>query len=126
MLHWMSALTKESKYPYYDSTEFDDTYAKFIPRGFIKNDSVRVFSKAGWAYGFLTDVAYVVDFKNNIEFMLSATILCNSDGIFNDDAYDFENVGYPFMKLLGETVYQYELQRQRKFLPDLSGFKFNY
>jgi len=31
-----------------------------------------VFNKPGWTYGFLTDVAYVVDFKNKVEFMLSA------------------------------------------------------
>jgi hypothetical protein len=126
LLHWMSALPKESSNPKYDTTEFDDGFAKFLPRTIMQNEGVRIFSKAGWAYGFLTDVAYVVDLKNNVEFMLSATILCNTDGVFNDDKYDFETIGYPFMKLLGETIYRHELQRKRKFLPDLSAFKFDY
>jgi hypothetical protein len=80
----------------------------------------------GDAYGFLTDAAYVVDFKNNIEFMLSATILCNSDGIYNDDQYEYETVGFPFMKNLGKVIYDYELHRPRKNAPDLSLFKIDY
>ncbi len=126
LLHWMSALPKESKDPTYDTAEFYDNFAKFLPRSIMQNEDVRVFSKAGWAYGFLTDIAYIVDFKNNIEFMLSATILCNSDGLFNDDKYDFETTGYPFMKLLGETIYQVELQRKRSRKPNLSEFKIDY
>ena len=84
---------------------------------------VRIFNKEGDAYGFLTDVSYFVDFKNNIEFFLSANIYCNSDGIFNDDRYDYETVGYPFLKNLGRAVYHYELQRNKKRIPDLSTFQ---
>ena len=87
---------------------------------------IRIFNKEGDAYGFLNDVAYVVDFTNNIEFMLSATIYCNSDGIFNDDHYDYETVGYPFLKHLGQAVYDYELHRDRKHKPNLSYLQFDY
>jgi hypothetical protein len=38
-------------------------------------EQVRVFNKVGWAYGFLTDISYVADFKNDIEFMLTATFM---------------------------------------------------
>jgi hypothetical protein len=89
-------------------------------------EGMRIFNKEGDAYGFLTDVAYVVDFKNNVEFILSASIYCNSDGIFNDDHYDYEKVGLPFMKNLGKVIYEYELQRKRKNVPDLSKFKLDY
>ncbi len=58
---------------------------------------IRIFNKVGDAYGFLTDIAYIVDFENNIQFALSATILANADGIFNDDKYDYETIGLPFM-----------------------------
>jgi hypothetical protein len=90
------------------------------------DSSIRIFNKVGDAYGFLTDIAYIVDFKNNVEFMLSATILCNNDGIFNDDTYDYDGIGFPFMKNLGKTIFQYELGRKKPFTPDLTKFKFDY
>jgi len=58
--------------------------------------------------------------------MLCATIYCNSDGILNDDKYDYETVGYPFMKHLGQLIYDHELKRKRKFIPDLSEFIIDY
>lgn len=58
--------------------------------------------------------------------MLSAVILCNEDQIFNDSKYDYDTIGFPFMKNLGELVYQYEANRTKKHLPNLSKFKFQY
>ncbi|WP_121355007.1 serine hydrolase [Flavisolibacter nicotianae] len=124
----MSMKPKESRFPQYDS-RYSDAYVKFLlygGQGPISNPSIRVFNKVGDAYGFLQDVAYVVDFDKGVEFMLSASIYCNSDGIFNDDKYDYDTVGFPFLKHLGEAIYQYEVQRKKKRLPDLSGFRMNY
>lgn len=126
---YMSMLPTESKYPEYDSANYWDNYAKFILTGSEKvkaDPAIRIFNKIGEAYGYLTDVAYVADFKNNIEFMVSATISCNSDGIYNDDKYDYDSVGLPFFKNLGKVIYDYELKRERKVTPDLSKLKFNY
>ena len=125
----MSTLPRESKSPVYDTADYWDAYVKFLLYGSEKGtlpEHIRIFNKVGDAYGFLTDVAYIVDFKTNTEFMLSTTILCNSDGIFNDDHYDYEEVGFPFMKHLGEVIYQYELNRKKTYLPDLGKFKFDY
>ena len=125
----MSTLPRESKSPVYDTADYWDAYVKFLLYGSEKGtlpEHIRIFNKVGDAYGFLTDVAYIVDFKSNTEFMLSATILCNSDGIFYDDHYDYEEVGFPFMKHLGEVIYQYELNRKKTYLPDLGKFKFDY
>ena len=72
---------------------------------------------------FLTDAAYIVDFKNNIEFMVSACIYTNSDGVLNDDKYEYDTIGYPFFKEVGDIIYEYELKRRRKYKPDLSIFK---
>lgn len=125
---YMSMKPKESRFPQYDSS-YSDAYVKFLlfgGQGPIGNPSLRVFNKVGDAYGFLTDVAYVVDFDKGVEFMLSASIYCNSDGIFNDDRYDYEKAGFPFLKQLGEAVYHYEIQRKKKRLPDLSEFRVDY
>lgn len=126
---YMSMLPGESKSPIYDTTEFWDNYVKMILNGVEKktvDSSIRIFNKSGWSYGFLTDVVYVADFKNNVEFMASATIYCNKDGILNDNKYDYESIGYPFMKHLGEVLHRYELVRKRKNPADLSQLKFDY
>jgi hypothetical protein len=74
----------------------------------------------------MIDVAYVADQKNKIEFFVSAVIYCNSDGILNDDNYDYKNIGLPFMKNLGRVIYDYELKREYKVRPDLSRLIFTY
>jgi hypothetical protein len=129
LYRYMSGYPSESKELNYDTTQYYDTYVKLLLYGSEKvapNPSIRIFSKEGDAYGFLNDVAYIVDFDKKIEFMLSATIFCDTDGVINDDKAEYDSIGYPFMKLLGQAVYQYELQRKREHIPDLSKFKEDY
>lgn len=126
---YMSMMPQESKWPKYDTTEVWDTYVKFLYYGSEKGTAepgIRIFNKVGDAYGFLTDAAYIADFNNSTEFILSATIHCNSDGIYNDDHYDYENVGLPFMKNLGRLIADYEKARKRKNKPSLSAFFYSY
>ncbi len=125
---YMSMQPGESVSPVYDSTYWDN-YLKMIYYGIEKTKpepGIRIFDKTGWSYGFLTETCYFADFNNNIEFILSATIHCNSDGIFNDDKYDYDKLGYPFMKQLGRVIYEYEKGRKKKRVPDLKEFKFDY
>ena len=122
-------MPQESKSPVYSSPDYWDTYVKFLLYGsekIIADPSIRIFNKVGDAYGFLIDAAYIADFKNKIEFQLSVVIHCNSDGIYNDDKYDYAEVGLPFMKNLGRVIYEYELKHKRKKIPDLSSFGFQY
>lgn len=48
----------------------------------------------------------------------------NRDGILNDDKYEYDEVGYPFFKEVGEIIYQYELGRKRPGMADLSKSRF--
>ncbi len=126
---YMSMRPGESKSPVYNQVAYWDNYVKMLFYGVEKTNpepGIRIFNKTGTAYGFLIDACYFADFKNNVEFMLSAVIYCNSDGIFNDDKYDYSTVGYPFLKNLGRVIYESELKRQRKYPPDLSSFQFSY
>ena len=128
VLKYMSSFPGEAVNPYYDSS-YDDAYGKFIFYGGEagkQSKNIRVFNKSGDAYGQLTDVAYVVDYAKKIEFMVSATIYCNSDGVLNDDKYDYKTIGLPFMKNLGRALYDYESGRKKNHLPDLSSFMFAY
>ena len=129
VMKYMSQYPAETAYPPYDRADYWDGFGKFIFWGAAKEplpSSIRIFNKVGDAYGFLIDAAYIVDFEKKIEFMVSATIYCNKDGIFNDDQYDYESVGWPFLRELGQALYRYELQRNRERSPDLSVFRFNY
>ena len=126
---YLSESPLESRYPEYDSVNYWDAYGKFLYWGSDKAKlpkTIRSFSKEGDAYGFLIDAAYLVDFEKNIEFMLSAVIYCNSDGVLNDDKYDYDSVGLPFMKNLGRLIYDHELKRPRTRQPDLSTFRLDY
>jgi hypothetical protein len=129
LLKYMSQMPTESTFPKYDTAEYYDAYCKFLMYGSEKGTvpkNIRIFNKVGDAYGFLTDVAYVADLENNIEFALSATIYVNANEIFNDDKYEYEKIGWPFMKNLGNAIYDYELTRKRKYKPNLIKFKIAY
>ncbi|MDQ6609161.1 MAG: class A beta-lactamase-related serine hydrolase [Bacteroidota bacterium] len=124
---YMSALPSESRYPTYDTTEYFDSYAKF----FYKDGKqkipgyIRIFNKPGWSYGFLTDAAYVADFKNGVEFMLSAVIYVNRDGVLNDNKYEYAEIGYPFFAEIYKIIYQFELGRKKQYMPNLNRLKFH-
>lgn len=124
ILKYMSQLPTESlSPPYSDDSAYYPALNKFLLYGAERKplpSAIRIFNKVGFAYGQLTDVAYIADFDKKVEFFLSATIYCNSDGVLNDDKYDYNSVGLPFMKQLGEVIYDYELKRERKIAPDLT------
>ncbi len=129
LLKYMSQMPTESTFPTYDTAEYYDAYCKFLMYGSEKGTipkNMRIFNKVGNAYGFLTDITYIVDFEKNIEFALTATIHVNKDETFNDDKYEYNTVGFPFMKNLGKAIYDYELTRERKHLPNLNKFKIKY
>jgi len=122
---YMSMYPQESDYPPY-GTEYEDGYCKFMMyggSGSTFNENIRIYNKVGEAYGFLIDVAYIVDFEKQTEFALSAVIYVNENKILNDGVYEYKTIGYPFMRDLGMLFYEYELDRKRDFRPDLSRYK---
>jgi len=125
---YLSQYPSETPYPKYDTAVFYDSYVKYyFQKGSrVIPDYIRVFNKVGWAYGFLTDVSYVADFKNRIEFMLTCTVYANEDGILNDNIYEYETIALPFLYRLGQDIYQYDLNRKRRFKPDLKNFNIRY
>lgn len=101
----------------YDRTEYYDSYGKFFLFGDSEEpipDHIEIYNKVGYAYGTLTDCAYIKDLKNGIEFLLTATILVNKDGVFNDNVYEYEDIGIPFLAALGEGLYTLELNKKQK------------
>ncbi len=111
LLNSMNSLPKDSGFI---SEDYYDSYVKFFMYGDSKKpipEHIKIYNKVGYAYGYLTDCAYIKDSKNNVEFLLTATIHVNKNGIFNDDIYEYEDIGIPFLAELGRQVYQYELKK---------------
>lgn len=121
----MSKYPKDYNYLKDDQEMNYDSYVKFFMYGDSKEpipDHIHIFNKVGFAYGYLTDCAYIFDTKNNLEFFLTATIHVNENQIFNDGNYEYDDIGIPFLAGLGQKIYQLELNRERDFVPDLSKF----
>ena len=130
VLRYMSQLPTETLYPpYFRDSLYTDASYKYLFFGADTAripENIRIFNKVGNAYGYVIDNAYFVDFDAGIEFMLSAVIYANKDEIFNDDKYEYKTVAFPFMKNIGQLIYDYENNRTKKIRPDLSEFKLDY
>lgn len=126
LYHWMSARPRGAQFPFYDKP---DGYVKFFMyegKADTIPSHIKIFNKVGFAYGYLTDVAYIIDTKTKLEFMLSATIHVNANQIYNDNIYEYDSIGLPFLKKLGDVIYNYEKNREREYPPDLKKFQTAY
>lgn len=104
----MAQLPGDSQDPRYDPAQYWPTYVKFLVYGADKDVApdprVHIHNKVGDAYGFLLDSAYIRDDCSGAEFILSAALYVNQDGVLNDDHYDYDTVGLPLLKRLGELA----------------------
>lgn len=93
--------------PKYDSGAFPDDSVKYVLPGIRRvpgMERVEVRSTSGLELGFVTENAHVVDPATGRQFFVVATIYTNSDGVLNDDAYDYDQTALPFMAELGEAL----------------------
>ncbi|MDO6821037.1 serine hydrolase [Zobellia sp. 1_MG-2023] len=112
----MTAMRTVPRNAGYNATDFYDGYCKFFIYGDTKEnipDHIEIYNKVGFAYGTLTDCAYIKDTINNVEFMITATVLVNSNGVFNDNTYEYDAIGIPFLAELGRQLYSFELNRKQ-------------
>lgn len=68
---------------------------------------IDIYNKTGGAYGYLTDCAYIVDNKKNKEWIITVAIYVNDNQVFNDDIYEYDNVGVPFLAELGRQLIKF-------------------
>src|SRR5690606_21203728 len=91
----------------FDQKDYYDSFGKFFIYGDTKEnipESVKIYNKVGYAYGYLTDCAYIYDAQTGIEFIITANLLVNENGIFNDGIYQYDSVGIPFLAQLGREL----------------------
>ena len=111
----LEAMWSPPRFHGYDEEEYYDGYVKFFIYGDTEErmpEHIKIYNKVGYAYGTLTDCAYIVDHSNNVEFLLTATILVNENKIFNDDNYEYESIGIPFLAALGREIHRFETNRK--------------
>jgi hypothetical protein len=91
-----------------------DSFRKYLLIGGDERmpERFKIINKVGLSYGFVSDVAYITDASRGIAFFLSATLYVNRNQVMNDAWYEYETIGYPFMKALGQAIYRHELARK--------------
>ncbi|WDF80477.1 serine hydrolase [Mucilaginibacter sp. KACC 22773] len=127
---YMSMFPTESTKPTYNRPQNYPVMSKLLFYGAdstaAPDANIRIFNKYGDSYGYNIDNAYIVDFKNNVEFLLTAVVQSNEDGIYNDNKYEYATVCLPFLKNLGQVIYQHELHRPKKNKHELPRIVSNY
>ena len=115
-----------SRYTSYTASKYFDAYKKYLYYGRRPEAQpqlgLRIFNIVGMSHGYLADVAYFADSLHKSEFMLSAVLYVNQDGIINDANYEYDTIGELFLAQLGQLFYQYEARRPRQYHPDLAPF----
>lgn len=116
LLQYMRMMPRHSKDPEYPEQEYPDNYVKYFMFGGQPQripDHINYYNKNGQAYGHVIDGAYIEDTKEGIAFFLTAIIYTNDNQILNDDTYETDTIGQPFMRELGDLIYNYQLQLKR-------------
>ena len=108
--YWMSRFTYEDLgTKYIGDSKFFNSYNKFFIHGtdtILNNTDVRVYNKIGQAYGTSTDSAYIKNYKEDLEFFLTATIYTNKNKIINDNIYEYGDTAIPFLSNLSKALYK--------------------
>ncbi|MBE7437749.1 MAG: serine hydrolase [Spirochaetales bacterium] len=68
-------------------------------------DHIEVSSKAGRAYGFLSDSARIKNRASGKAFYLTAGLYVNANETLNDDIYEYEELGWPALYALGQAFF---------------------
>lgn len=112
----MAKLPKDHPYLEGKTDEYYDSYVKFFLFGDSKEpvpEHIIIRNKVGFAYGYLTDCAYIRDEKENIEYFLTATVHVNENKTYNDGVYEYDEIGIPFLSELGRQVHNYMINNKK-------------
>jgi len=107
LLGAMAEYPRQSADPVFDRAEYPDAWGKRLLPGLVEalpQERWRIVNKTGSAYGFAIDNAWVEERESGRGLFVAATIYANSDGVLNDDAYDYREVADPFFAALGEAA----------------------
>ena len=107
--YWMSRYTYEDLGDKFrNDKKYFDSYNKFFIHGsdtVVNNRNIRVYNKLGQAYGTSVDNAYIRNYQDDIEFVLTATIYTNKNKTINDNVYEYDETAIPFLAKLSQSLY---------------------
>jgi Beta-lactamase enzyme family len=107
LLSVMREYPANSENPRYDRATYPDDYTKFFLPGLtrvVPQAELRIANKVGQAYGFTIDNALVEHIPTSRAFVLSCVLYTNADGVLNDNAYEYDEIAFPFLADLAERV----------------------
>lgn len=117
LLQAMSLYPRESKNPVYAAERYPDLASKFLLPGIRRvfpnaqpGQRIEVTGKPGRAYGFSIENSYVRNPANGRAVFVTAVLYTNSDGVLNDDKYDYATIADGFLADLGAWVGRRYLQ----------------
>ena len=96
----------------FDENIYPNNYNKFFIYGDkdgMINDNI--YNKVGNAYGYSIDNAYIYNKSSNRHFVLTACIYTNSNNILNDNKYEYDEIGIPFLAKIGRFLTNYNFRQ---------------
>lgn len=97
-----TSIQKLSKAPYHDA------YTSYFFCGNKPQNSIpeylEVYNVVGQSHGFLSESAFIVNTQTQETLILSAALYVNQDGIINDGKYEYQTIGFPFLKTLSWDI----------------------
>jgi len=128
LLQYFSMYPRESLFTeYHNWSKYEDSYKKYFLMGDSKDtiydEALRIFNIVGLSYGFVADVAYIVNIREGVEFFLAGVIYANQDDILNNEKYEYRDIAFPFFGRFGRIIYDMERARKKEYLPDFKEIK---
>ena len=95
----------------YSNNEYQDNYTKFFIFG-NRDEMINamIYNKVGNAYGYSIDNAYIYNKKSDRHFILTASIYTNENNILNDNNYEYDEIGIPFLAEIGRLLTKYDIR----------------
>jgi hypothetical protein len=95
----------------FDKNMYPNNYNKFFIYG-DKNGMINdnIFNKVGNAYGYSIDNAYIFNKNSDRHFVLTACIYTNANNILNDNNYEYDEIGIPFLAEIGRLLTKYDIR----------------
>ena len=95
----------------FDKNIYPNNYNKFFIYGDkdgMINDNI--YNKVGNAYGYSIDNAYIYNKNSDRHFVLTACIYTNANNILNDNYYEYNEIGIPFLAEIGRFLTNYKIR----------------
>ena len=96
----------------FDKNIYPNNYNKFFIYGDkdgMINDNI--YNKVGNAYGYSIDNAYIYNKNSDRHFVLTACIYTNANNILNDNYYEYDEIGIPFLAKIGRFLTNYNIRQ---------------